>query len=315
MRATCCLCTTILFICSLSVVNSMAIQTANPRTSLFRAKSTTNTLMKKRFRIRRTRQEDLEQICSMLAQESTLLSESWNDRMHRLRVKSILHKQIMHRLQAVEEARRTAHRVKQQYTECTDEETCHLLWSNETVRKKIESAVSNSQERNAWQTRGFHQSPDPEMLNHCLLSVEDHNGVIVGFTEIAWLRRPFPTTSRGSIQQDRVLVPADVLDFTIPSCEETDDSYCHIEDQPDETKFAPAIINLVTASSHRRMGIASRLLHFCHLYTLAHWRCSEIGLYVHHENEQAKLTYLRRGFSVVSDKDGLLYMMLKRKCK
>merc|ERR1712032_775722 len=240
--------------------------------------------------------------------ESTSCNESWNGRMHLLRVQSSLQKQIMNRLQAEEEARRTAHRVKQQYTECTEEETCHLLWSEERVRKKIKRAVSTSQEPNAWPTREFHQCPEPQMMNHCLLSVEDHNLDIVGFAEIAWLQIPSPKAQMESIQQDCVVVPTDVLDFATPSCEETDDSYCHIEDQPKEMKSAPAIINLITASSHRRMGIASRLLRFCHLYSLAHWRHPGIGLYVDPENEPAKLTYLRRGFSVVSEKDGYLYM-------
>merc|ERR1712183_516817 len=164
----------------------------------------------------------------------------------------------------------------------------------------------NSQEPNAWQE--FHQQcPEPQMMNHCLLSVEDHNLDLVGFAEIAWLQIPYPTAQMELIQHDMV-VPTNVLDFATPSCEETDDSYCHIEDQPKEMKCAPAIINLITASSHRRMGIASRLLRFCHLYSLVHWRCPGIGLYVDPENEPAKLTYLRQGFSVVSEKDGYIYM-------
>ena len=335
---------------------------------------------RRQFQIRRTRASDLDAISTMLATESVISSTdvtaattswNWNDSMKRLRAKSQLDKQLSYRLAAIEEGRKTTKRLKEQYyanafnndeeevcSILSNDETCHLLWSNDNFRSKLKTAIQFSQEKNSWAFHNFDLTPKSDMLNHVMISVEDQiSGEVVGFCEVAWL--PSPTSisvtsssnyhldsmdgfatmhmydedydAQQNQHQQRLLVSDATLNIPQSPCEETSDSYCDVsatsyqyEDvlpMQNQQNCAPAIVNLVTSSSHRRMGIASKVLNFASKYVNTQWSSSchsnnnimpgnTIGLYVNPENVSALELYCKKGFKMVSSEgeDGLLYM-------
>jgi len=300
---------------------------------------------RRQFRIRRTRASDLDAISTMLAMESvpTTAAWNWNDSMRRLRAKSQLEKQIAHRLDALEEGRKTAKRWKDDEDVCyllSDDEICHQLWSNDNFRSKLKTAISYSQETNAWTTHNFDLLPNSDMLNHVMMSVEEISGDVVGFGEVAWLPSPINTSpsscyldnefaiQRNDDRAQRLQVSDDSLDIPPSAYEETLQPFresiptysYHCDDAP-IIQCSPAIVNLVTSSSHRRMGIASRVLTFASKYINTQWHCCQqsydmstgLSLFVDPENISALKLYNKHGFSVVSSEgeNGLLYMAQK----
>ena len=288
----------------------------------------------RQFRIRRTRAADLDAISTMLAMEAVPSRDTWNwnHDMERLRAKSTFRQQLGHRLAAIEEGRETANTLNCDILLESEMDTCHLLWANDNFRSKIKTAVAHSQEENAWLFHNFDHSPSSELLNHVMMSVEEiSTGGVVGFCEVAWLPYPssFPSildngdmapmiTNRNDAAQ-RIHVSEDSLKIQ-PTL-----SSMHCETMPMEQSnplaFAPAIVNLVTSSSHRRKGIASRILNFASKYTQTQWNCHDdndvpacLGLYVHPQNEAALMLYRTRGFSVMTSNvdNGLLYLTQRR---
>ena len=257
------------------------------------------------FRIRHTRATDLDVISTMLAMEAVPFNHThnWNNEMKRLRAKSEFTRQLTHRLAALDEGRLAASRLKQQYTLFShdsndddiyslsdDYDTCYQLWKIGNFRSKVRTAAKHSQENNAWKVHNFELTPSVELFNHVMLSVvHTLSGDVVGFCEVAWLPCPQqPNLNRETTQQ----------------------------------YYAPAIVNLVTSSTYRRKGIASRLLKFASKYTATQWKrpsCDNdstiLGLYVQSENESALRLYRNEGFSQIScsEKDGLMYMRQKSK--
>jgi ribosomal protein S18 acetylase RimI-like enzyme len=257
------------------------------------------------FRIRHTRATDLDVISTMLATEAVPFTHThnWNHDMKRLRAKSEFTRQLTHRLAALDEGRLAASRLKQnkQYTSLSDDDnddeicslsdpdydTCYQLWQISNFRSKVQTAVKHSQENNAWKVHNFELTPSAELFNHVMLSVvHTLSGDIVGFCELAWLSCPQPNLIEVTTQQS----------------------------------YAPAIVNLVTSSNHRRKGIASRLLKFASKYTTTQWKRTQydndstrLGLYVQLENESALRLYRKEGFTQISnsDVDGLIYMRQK----
>mmetsp|Transcript_7875 Transcript_7875/g.16739 ORF Transcript_7875/g.16739 Transcript_7875/m.16739 type:complete len:326 (-) Transcript_7875:60-1037(-) len=277
-----------------------------PSTKSFVKKNNTSKIKKTRFRIRRTQSKDLDAISSMLALESVspqrnedrTISRNWNVGVLRLRAKSIFEMQLQHRLRAVEEGRRIISNIYNNMSinesygeeEClllSDEETCSILWSDDNFRAKVKSAVFNSQEVSVWHSHNFDLTPNnPAFLNHAMMSVVDLcNGDVVGFCEIAWLP-------------------------SLCNCEHGE----HVGEDISVPRYAPAIANLVTSPSHRRMGIATRVIKFVSKFTSSSkwWFDAPLGLYVHNDNESAMRLYVRNGFEVVgNDDDGMLYMVLR----
>ncbi|KAL7472543.1 hypothetical protein ACHAXS_012913 [Conticribra weissflogii] len=278
----------------------------NPSAPSFVETDDTRTRTKTRFRIRRTRSADLDVVSSMLAMESAsprrnedgTIAWNWNDGVKRLRAKSLLEMQLRHRLLAVEEGRKIISNIYDDVSiqgsygeeEClllSDEDTCSILWSNDKFRSKVKSAVVNSQEVSVWHNHNFDLTPhDSAFLHHAMMSVvEASNGDVVGFCEVAWL----PTRSQDEGFSNGGLVAENV---SLP-------------------RYAPAIFNLVTSQSHRRMGIATRVIKFASKFVTTKW-CSSapLGLYVRSDNQSAMRLYARNGFEVVGkNHDGLLYMM------
>lgn len=240
------------------------------------------TTKQRRFRTRRTVAADIDEVSTMLAGETQ--DSGWMDK---LRAKTSFQRQLTHRLAAVEESRRTMQRIRQQHDECvlSDYDGCYLLWSQEAVRRSIEKAVSSSRERSAWLSHGYDMTPPPELLNHCLITVEDTlTNEVVAFAEVAWL--PSPSSNERA-----------VVEMHSQSADHTDDEV-----------FSSTIVNLVTSKNHRRLGIASRMLRFLSKFVSSQWSSDELSLFVESNNEQAISLYSSRGFVLSGSEDGLLYM-------
>lgn len=285
----------------------------------------------RQFRVRRTRTADLDVISTMLAMEAVPSREetwNWNNDMERLRAKSQFRQQLGHRLAAIEEGRETAIRlcdVLDSELEVVD--TCGLLWQNDNLRSKIRAAVVHSQEENAWLFHNFDETPSSDMLNHAMIAVEEvSSGGVVGFCEVAWLPSPTSLVHSADYDIDPVLRNNYYVHRRIHvsggslKTQAALSSNCKIPTAQNYS-CAPAIVNLVTSPSHRRMGIASRLINFASKYTKLQWRCSDngrstsLGLYVHPQNEAALKLYSLKGFSVLTSKveNGLLYLTQRRK--
>lgn len=325
----------------------------NPSEYDARSINKARSIWSQQFRIRRARIADLDAVSTMLAMESVPSDHkhNWNDDMKRLRAKSELRRQLFHRLAALEAGRETASRLKEQYTLpydydylCSlsnDYDACHQLWRNDNFRFKVQTAVAHSQENNAWRFHNFDLAPRMELLNHVMTSVVDlSSGEVVGFCEVALLPCPTIDTSRvvyDGAHSTRQLQIAQYIDPGMQDEEpgiayvphmnhgETTRSYSEHSSRHDEEvgsiMFTPAIVNLVTSPSHRRMGIASRLLKFASKFTTTHWRSSRhdkgsmgLGLYVHPENESALRLYTKVGFSRISSDvvDGFMYKRLRK---
>ena len=274
-------------VCSYASVKSASaiiVDAGQPQTSTaLRPRRTRNapTTRQSRFRTRRTVAQDIDSIATMLAGETQ--ETGWMDK---LRAKTSFQRQLTHRLAAVEESRRAMQRIREQHDECvlSDYDGCKLMWSQEAVRRKIEKAVSSSRERSGWLSHGYDMTPPPELLNHCLITVEDAlSSEVVAFAEVAWL--PSPSSNETAI-----------LEMQGQS------------DDTDDEVFSSTIVNLVTSKNHRRLGIASRMLRFLSKFVSSQWSSDVIGLYVQPQNEQAISLYSSRGFVLSGSEDGLLYM-------
>jgi len=296
-----------------------------------------------RFRLRRTRAGDLDDVAALLAAEAVPpprpeeAAEAWGDRMARLRAQSEYRNQLAHRLAVVDAGRATVRRSRRgddlrapSADLGDDDDACRLLWSNHDFRTKLRRAVGSAQETSAWRSRDLDVPPAPDLLHHAMMSVEaPDSGEVVGFCEIAML--PSPATSRGGLERDRETPGPSILDVPESYCEETPDSYCGIYDDEaahfsgdcfSAAPHAPAILNLVTSRSHRRMGVASRLLRGAARYARSQWRVrvddgaaqkSSLGLYVRPDNVAARRLYYQHGFEpATTGDDGLLYMVQRR---
>ena len=318
----------------------MAIDSSTPHTTMNRstASSLANSTSSKRtssihrqFRTRRTRAADLDAIATLLATESVPSRDTWNWNVdkERLRAKSILKRQLSHRLAAVEEGRETINRlcaVREDSIISDVDTTCHLLWKNDNLRSKIKTAVAYSQEESAWLFHNFDQPPSSDLLNHAMISIEDMSiQGVVGFCEVAWFPappRPRLPTNNSEDNCRRVRVSEHSFNMRRTQSEVTLSSHLEIpttninrNDEADPA-CAPAIVNLVISPSHRRKGIASRLLNFASKYAQAQWgfkdngMASSLGLFVHPMNEPALRLYMMRGFYVFASggENNLMYL-------
>ena len=123
---------------------------------------------------------------------------------------------------------------------------------------------------------------------------------IVGFCEIGYVKAE---GERVSVSDSSLDVPTALSDI--------DNEEMILKKSCNNTlnKYAPTILNLVVSPSHRRLGLASRLLSFAQKYTRAKLRRQDLGLYVHPENHSAVNLYTSKGFEVITtSNEGLLYM-------
>ncbi|KAL7527114.1 hypothetical protein ACHAWF_002045 [Thalassiosira exigua] len=317
---------------------------------------------RRRFRVRRTRSSDVDAVASLLACESVPPSSNWNDGVKRLRAEASFVTQVGRRLDAVEEGRRTAARLEHRTNDAAhddepddelcsvwddDHRLCRTMWDHDAFRTKLRAAASCAAETNAWTMHDFALPPQgSEMMRHVLITVEEEgSGAVAGFCEVAWLPRPnvidHVIDDRTSAEAERILVSDDALLVPPSGCVETEDSYYDVVSidslgarggddasslgSSEATEYAPAVANLVASSSHRRMGVATRVLDVASRYARTQWRdddgargmgaaSTRLGLYVRKENASARRLYRKRGFEVVATDvgDGLLYMAEKR---
>ena len=332
------------------IIPSLAPST-NPSEYVVRSTNLAGRVRRQQFRIRRARVADLDAISTMLAMESvpSKQTHNWNDGMKRLRVKSELTRQLYHRLAALEAGRDTASRLKEQYTLTPDDgdylcslsddyDAYHQLWRNGNFRSKVQTAVAHSQENNAWEVHNFDLAPIIDLLNHVMMSVVDlSSGEVVGFCEVALL--PCPSVDTPCVTYDGTVLGTqdDTPGITyshaynysshVTQMSNTETTWSngehssHHDEEVGSIMFAPAIVNLVTSPSHRRMGMASRVLKFASRFTTTKWRSSRhdkfsmgLGLYVRPENESALRLYTKEGFSRISSDvvDGLIYMRIRK---
>ncbi len=295
-----------------------------PVTSSRKPSSTRISSSPRQVRIRHTLVADLDAISTMLAMEAVPSRDTWNwnDDMERLRAKSKFRQQLGHRLAAIEEGRETANRLCDAQDFESEIDSCLLLWKHDNFRTKIKTAVAHSQEENAWIFHNFDQPPSSCMLNHAMISVEDTSTRgLVGFCEVAWL----PSPSSPPCRTDCTIAPIPTNKYEAHKKHDSEDLlktqpklslHGEVPMQQLHPSCAPAIVNLVISSSHRRMGIASRLLNFVSKYTRIQWNCPDddssisLSLYVHPNNEAAVKLYNMKGFTVLcsDSENGLLYL-------
>lgn len=233
--------------------------------------------------LKKTKVSDLESVSSILAHESSNLSNnggslSFNDSIKQLRARSSFLNQLTKRLKATEEAYRVLAEIDlkdEPYRSGssvnkilpTTINICKILWKDKQFRGKLERAVHAISliERTGWEGHNFSQLPDLPLLNHVMISAQDiTNSNIVGFFEIAML--PVFLTKDGSDGKVEELTPC--------------------------------IMNLVVSPEHRRKGIASRMVRCAIRYTETHWTDNDLGLFVYKENKGAIALYEKEGFEV-----------------
>jgi len=261
----------------------------------------------KRFRLRRTSSSDLDAICTMLAKESV----QSNHFLHLIRAKSSFNEQLSRRLQAIDVGRRIYSNLKQQEDECSlldNYNMNNLLSVNWEFKTMIKKAVDAATEPNAWEVYHFNPTTeDSSLLHHVMITMEDRtSGDVVGFCEIGFLQQMQSTS------EERMNVSHNSLEMhPIPEIGNAVKFSCG-----DTPNFAPAMLNLVVSASHRRLGLASRLVNFAKKYTRTQLcqqdSYAKLGLYVHPDNHSAVNLYTRKGFEVVTkSKEGLLYMTVR----
>ncbi len=282
---------------SISKVLTGKISSMRPAYPLPQKSRQSSTGKLKRYRLRRTGRSDLDAICNMLATESV----DSNHFMKRLRAKASFNEQLSHRLQAIDVGRRTYNNIKQ----LSDKYNMNdLLAVNGEFKTIIMRAVNNASESNAWKDYQFDFTTNDSRLHHVMVTIEDPStGDVVGFCEIGYLEQMQCTSEeRMSVSDDSLAIPPMLGD---------DDAVNFVCD--DEPMYAPAILNLVVSRSHRRLGLASRLVNFAQKYTKTQLSQNDsnvkLGLYVHPDNHSAVNLYTRKGFQVVTkSEEGLLYM-------
>ena len=283
---------------TLSKVISSKISSRRPGSLLTQRNSPNSNGKLKRFRLRRTSRSDLDAICNMLTAESV----DSNNFMQRLRAKSSFNEQLSHRLKAIDVGRKTYSNIKQLNDNYNMND---LLSVNGEFKTIIMKAVRNASECNAWEECELEPTTnDSSLLHHVMVTMEDpSSGDVVGFCEIGYLEQMHRTSDeRMNVSDDSLVIPP------MPEVEDALNFTCD-----DEPMYAPAILNLVVSPSHRRLGLASRLVNFAQKYTRTQLSQNDsnvkLGLYVHPDNHSAVSLYKRKGFEAVAkSEEGLLYM-------
>jgi ribosomal protein S18 acetylase RimI-like enzyme len=226
------------------------------------------------LRLRSTKEDDLNDIASLLASATVNIDESrrnWKTSMNVNRNKSAFCTLLSHRFQALQEGEKIVAKLMVEDA-LSATERMKLLWSHDSFRRKLEKAVKKAKEPHIWKQNNFSCCPNnPNSLRHAMITAEDCiTGDVVGFCEVAMM-----------------------ADCTL-------------------TAYAPTIANLATCSKYRRQGIASALLKSAKRYVHRQWSQDEISLYVEKENKGAISLYSKQGFRPKgfdsSDQDGKLYM-------
>ena len=215
-------------------------------------------------RIRSTREEDIEQIASLLASAGSDNSNNgmfnWGASIAHMRRVASFQSLLLLRCQTIREGNKAFSKVTKdcQDVQVSDSDRLRLIWEHDGFRTKLQKAATMSAEPHLWKEHNFYVCPqDTCQLQHILLTAEDvSSGTVVGFCEVAMMSAPHGEDSR-----------------------------------------APTIANLATSSQYRRRGIAGDLLASATRYVKQHWDLShEIALYVSNDNDAAVSLYSKHGF-------------------
>ena len=221
--------------------------------------------------LKKTIESDLSTICSMLASTTLKPTEyaaifDWARNIEFLRAKDSFNKQLSSRFLVMKQGRAIFSRNATQSMEFR-----RLLFSNDSFRWALESAVNCATEANAWTNHNFALTPeDPSLLQHFMMSAFiDEN--LVGFCEVAML----------------------------PSPKDDEGKYC----------YYPCISNLVVSPSYRNKGIATKMIRSAIRFIQRHWmHTREISLYVEKANKIAVRLYEKVGFASRRELDDKIYL-------
>lgn len=280
------------------------------------------------LRIRSSQEAELDEISTLLAtatmkgktdtSKNTKSTKSnnvfnWNSAaLQMLMAKSKFRTQLLHRLRAIKEGKKTFHRIESDLQQqqqqdssssllhkddCEGTATNKSMWLHDTFRSHLERAVKTSVERpTLWDDHNFALCPEePSYLKHAMITVEDvTTQTVVGFCEVAML--PVP-----DLMDHHHHHHATTTTTTASS------SLCRKDKHHTAT---PMIVNLVISPSHRRQGIASQLLRCIKTYVRRTWNqtrdkdVTELGLYVDMSNTVALSLYSKEGFEVHGSCEG-----------
>jgi ribosomal protein S18 acetylase RimI-like enzyme len=334
---------------SSSSSNSLA---TNVRTTT-RSKPTTTTAPSQaknknnKIRIRTSQDSDIKSIAEMLSTASVsnnnnnknsgggwssstlpLTTINWKVKMDQLWAKADIEALLRARLEAIQEGKRAVARVSDLFstssssydeiemyddlaavattaTSSIKKDQLYLMWkTNQRLRQCIQRASRETGEDNIWKRHDFATPPlDASWLNHLQMSAIDveSGGQVVGFCEVAMLSNPTSSTLLSVVENDD---------------DDNDELCCDVSSSSSMLLFAPAITNLVTALSHRRRGIASRLLRRAERFVQRKWGYTCLGLYVEKENQAAVALYQSLGYQPVTtchggDQLGELWYMVR----
>ena len=247
------------------------------------------------IRIRKTVESDVPAIAEMLASEVVAGRSggglNFKNRMDQLFAKADIESLLRGRLFAMREGAIAWERICQVYADETEENRLKVFWAtSERFRDLVEKASKDTGEENLWQTHNFVLTPpDRNWFNHLQLTAEDvTTGKVVGFCEVAMLSNP--------VEDDD-----DTCSITTAYVESDDTG-----NDPDcgGKQFSPGITNVATASTYRRLGIATRLLRHTERFVQMYWKAERMGLYVEKANAAAMALYSKQGYTSQVTCDG-----------
>lgn len=245
-----------------------------------------------KVRLRTTQAADLSHVAQMLSTAATVVSGSntWKTRMDQLWAKVDIEALLRGRLQAMEQGQKSLQRLSKNTSIdndidndtqilLIDEQRARLeaLWANDRFRHCLRKASRETGEANVWQQHNFALVPTrAEWLQHLQITAFDESqkfkdrAVVVGFVEVAMLSNPCVKVNG-------------IGDDTDSSC---------------PFAYSPAITNLAVSETHRRQGIATRLIQTAHRFARLQWKTAEVGLYVEISNTAAIALYESNGYAV-----------------
>ena len=321
------------------------------------------------IRIRTTKESELPAIVDLLAFESAYSSSSsrqqqlqqksilfgnWNISIQKIKNEASLTSQLQHRLAAVKHASKVLSSSSSSSSSLfdydnheydTNEVMRHTLWSDDTFRNKLRKAakVTSDCEGTIWDDWNFSITPDPIMLQHCMMTAYDLDFVGGGFVASS-------NIDGGSGDDDSNDDDFGVVGFCeVGICQMPSsfvNKYFNYEIyEADDVIMIPCIGNVVVSPNHRRRGIGKKLIqsakrmvgiklpHDKNKYSSNNNNNNNIndsfdeddedekkknallqgiiGLYVNHDNLSAIRLYEKQGFVVVGkDEDTKKLIML-----
>jgi len=222
------------------------------------------------YRIRTTREDDIDEIASLLSATAENGS-NWKAKIENLRRLQCFKENLKTRYKSLCEGKRAFKRVRKKLREnynddeissIPDMDQLRYLWNeNQVLRESIRKASFQSNEPHPWKEHNFATCPpEATYLQHAMITVEHARlGHIVGFCEVGMILPPSGSDANN-------------------------------------VKVYPTIANLVTAKSYRRRGIGKTLLESVKKYVRIHWNADQIALYVKKSNDEAKSLYAKQGY-------------------